>query len=210
MGQQPYRRTSSRGLRAATLALLCVLGGLLAPVAATAQGTTTGSKPPAAATTGPAAAPDATDAVTTDAPGAAGGATTPGAGAADPAAGATPGAADPANPTVDPANPTADPAAVDPNAPATTPAPTTTTPAGTETAATGVVVQEPDDDLPGWVWGAVAVGIVAAALVAWLLVLASGRFERLAPVGHALGEAGWRLSNRWAEFVDWLRFGSGR
>jgi len=50
----------------------------------------------------------------------------------------------------------------------------------------------------------------AAALLGGMLVLASGRFERLAPVGHALGEAGWRLSNRWAEFMDWLRFGSGR
>lgn len=200
MGQMPYRRTSTRGLRGAALTLLCVLGVLLAPAAVTAQAQTSGATPPA--TTKAATEPDATDAVTTVAPAAGG--TTPGAtadGAAAPGAGAG-----------DPAAPAADPAAVDPTAPAVTPdAQTATAPVDGEAApTTGVVVQEPDDSLPSWVWAAVAVGIVAAALVAWLLVLASGRIERLAPVGHALGEAGWRLSNRWAEFMDWLRFGSGR
>lgn len=206
MGQLPYRRTSTRGLRGATLALLCVLGLLLSPTAAV-QAQTTGTKPPA--TTTATTEPDATDAVTSPAAGAdgaaAGGATTPDAGATTPADGAT----TPDVGAVDPTAPPADPAAADPAA--TPPAEGTTTPAGGEAApTTGVVVQEPDDSLPGWVWAAVAVGIVAAALVAWLLVLASGRVERLAPVGHALGEAGWRLSNRWAEFMDWLRFGSGR
>ncbi len=206
MGQLPYRRTSTRGLRGATLALLCLLGLLLAPAAATAQATTGGAKAPAAKTA--TTEPDATDAVTSPAAGADGAAAGPDTGATTPDA----GAATPDVPAADPNAPAADPAAVDPNAPAATPdAQTTPAPTGAEgTQTTGVVVQEPDDSLPGWVWGAVAVGIVAAALVAWLLVLASGRFERLAPVGHALGEAGWRLSNRWAEFMDWLRFGSGR
>lgn len=204
MGQLPYRRTSTRGLRGATLALLCVLGLLLSPAAATVQAQTTGAKAPAATTA--TTEPDATDAVTTPgADGAAAGTATPDAGTTTPADGATTpdvGAVDPTTPAADPS--TADPAA-------TPPAQGTTTPAGAEAApTTGVVVQEPDDSLPGWVWAAVAVGIVAAAVVAWLLVLASGRVERLAPVGHALGEAGWRLSNRWAEFMDWLRFGSGR
>lgn len=187
--------------------LLCVLGLLLAPAAVSAQATTNGAKPPAATTA--TTEPDATDAVTTTAAGADAGATgDPDAGATTPAAGATTPDVPAADPTAPAADPTADPAAptATPDAQTQTPAPT-----GTETAqTTGVVVQEPDDSLPGWVWGAVAVGIVVAALVAWLLVLASGRFERLAPVGHALGEAGWRLSNRWAEFMDWLRFGSGR
>lgn len=201
MGPLPYHRTSTRALRDATLALLCVLAALLAPAVATAQTPTTGSTPPAAGS--PADEPDATDAVTTAAPG--DGAAAPNADSAPPADGAvTPDVG-----AVDPAAPTADPATIDPAA--TLPAPGTTTPAGSEAApTTGVVVQEPDDSLPGWVWAAVAIGIVVAAIVAWLLVLASGRVERLAPVGHALGEAGWRLSNRWAEFMDWLRFGSSR
>lgn len=203
MGPLPYRRTSTRDLRGATLALLCALGVLLSPAAAVAQTPTTGPKAPPAATA--TTEPDATDAVTTPSDGADGGAAAPPAGGTTPAV----GAATPDVGAVDPAAPAGDPAAVDPAA--TPPAQTTTAPAGSEAApTTGVVVQEPDDSLPGWVWAAVAIGIVAAALVAWLLVLASGRIERLAPVGHALGEAGWRLSNRWAEFMDWLRFGSGR
>lgn len=198
MERLPYRRTSTRALRGAVSALLCVLGLLLAPAGATAQATTGAAKPPAppAATT----EPDATDAVTTNAPG------------ADGAAAGAPGATPPADGAgaVTPTGPAADPATVDPAVPTATPDAQTADPAAENAQTTGVVVQEPDDDLPGWFWAAVAVGIVAVALAAWLLVLASGRFERLAPVGHALGEAGWRLSNRWAEFLDWMRFGSGR
>lgn len=210
MGQLPYRRTSTRGLRGAALALLCLLGLLIAPAAATAQATTGGAKAPAVKTA--TTEPDATDAVTTPAAGADAAATGgPDAGATPPPAGGTTPDVPAADPTAPAADPAADPAAVDPATPAATPDAQNPAQSGTETAqTTGVVVQEPDDSLPGWVWGAVAVGIVAAALVAWLLVLASGRFERLAPVGHALGEAGWRLSNRWSEFMDWLRFGSGR
>ena len=210
MGLLAERSTRSRGARGASLAVLCVVGAMVAPSTTTAQAPTTGAAPPAATGSTPPTDPGATGATPPAAGTTTPGATTPPADgtAVDPGAVTT----NPATPGADPATPGADPAVpgATPTVPGTDPtqAPGTTT---TETApAGGVVVDEPDDSLPGWVWGAVAVGIVAAALVAWLLVLASGRFERLAPVGHALGEAGWRLSNRWAEFVDWLRFGGGR
>jgi hypothetical protein len=56
------------------------------------------------------------------------------------------------------------------------------------------------------------VGAVVAALVLLVALLALLRRlgiaeDRLAPVGHAMREAGWRLSGTWQDFVDWLRVG---
>jgi cobalamin biosynthesis Mg chelatase CobN len=61
-----------------------------------------------------------------------------------------------------------------------------------------------------WTWGAIIGAILLVAALAWLLVSATGRIRWLQPVGHAMGEAGWRISARWAEFTDWLRLGGGR
>lgn len=61
-----------------------------------------------------------------------------------------------------------------------------------------------------WTWAAIGGAILLAAALGWALITASGRIRWMQPVGHAMGEAGWRMSARWAEFSDWLRFGGGR
>lgn len=195
---QPHGLRHASSVRAA-VATLFVLGALLGPVSPVGAVTVAD---PATDATGKAASTTGT----------AGGAPTPPAGttagtppAADPAA--TPPAADAA---------AADAAAAEQAAAAQAEAAQREAAAQQAAAAqaaakaNGVVVQEPDDGLPSWIWAAVAGGILLAAALAWGLVVASGRFERLAPISHALGEAGWRLSARWAEFTDWLRLGSGR
>ncbi|WP_210491744.1 hypothetical protein [Patulibacter sp. SYSU D01012] len=115
-------------------------------------------------------------------------------------------------------------------APATTPAPTTaaeapaiptvTTTPGTPPAAPpaqtpATVVSQPvatqaDDGTEPWQWAALALAILLVAALAWGLVVASGRVRWMRPMGHAMAEAGWRIGLRWAEFRDWMRFGSGR
>src|SRR6187200_3340734 len=54
----------------------------------------------------------------------------------------------------------------------------------------------------------VAGGVVVLALLAWALA----RWRAWQPPWmlrwrHAMGEAGWRTGNAWADFVDWLRLG---
>jgi cell division septation protein DedD len=98
------------------------------------------------------------------------------------------------------------------------PVPTTPGPAAvTQPAAAaqdGVIAaraETPTDPGPeGWTWAVLAAAIVAAAALGWAFVNATGRVAWLTPLGHSMGEAGWRISLRWAEFRDWLRFGSGR
>jgi hypothetical protein len=96
----------------------------------------------------------------------------------------------------------------------TTPAPAavgTPAPAAQDGAAVAAAETPVRDDGPeAWTWAVLAGAIVLAALLGWALVIATGRVAWLAPVGHSMGEAGWRISLRWAEFRDWLRFGSGR
>ncbi|MEV4422384.1 hypothetical protein AB0L40_20770, partial [Patulibacter sp. NPDC049589] len=71
--------------------------------------------------------------------------------------------------------------------------------------------ESPTDDGPeGWTWAVLAAAIIGAAALGWALVNATGRIQWLTPLGHSMGEAGWRISLRWAEFRDWMRFGSGR
>lgn len=106
------------------------------------------------------------------------------------------------------------------SAPATTPAPAPTTPAPAAVAQpapdaqSGVITaraETPTDDGPeGWTWAVLAAAIVGAAALGWAFVNATGRIAWLTPLGHSMGEAGWRISLRWAEFRDWMRFGSGR
>lgn len=100
--------------------------------------------------------------------------------------------------------------------------PTVTTTPGTPPAAPpaqapGAVVSQPaattttaDDGTEPWQWAALALAILLVAALAWGLVVASGRVRWMRPMGHAMAEAGWRIGLRWAEFRDWLRFGSGR
>ncbi|MGE4425352.1 MAG: hypothetical protein AB7G37_02740 [Solirubrobacteraceae bacterium] len=105
-----------------------------------------------------------------------------------------------------------------------TPAPTTTTapatpapapvalpsPQAQDGAISAVAAPRLDSRPATWTWAVLAVALVAAAGIGWLLITATGRIQWLQPAGHALGEAGWRISARWAEFVDWLRMGTSR
>ena len=97
--------------------------------------------------------------------------------------------------------------------PATTPAPAPTAQPA-PAAQTGVIAaraEAPADEGPeAWTWALLAAAIVGAAGLGWAFVNATGRIEALTPLGHSMGEAGWRISLRWAEFRDWMRFGSGR
>jgi hypothetical protein len=57
----------------------------------------------------------------------------------------------------------------------------------------------------------IALGLLALALLVALLAVAAGRFgwggERLAAARHAWGEAAYRASGTWGDFVDWVRVG---
>jgi len=98
------------------------------------------------------------------------------------------------------------------------PAPTTPAPAAVvqpaPAAQDGIIAaraETPADEGPeGWTWAVLAAAIVGAAALGWAFVNATGRIQWLTPLGHSMGEAGWRISLRWAEFRDWMRFGSGR
>lgn len=193
--------------RALLVALLTIVAAAGPTVVGAAAATSTGAAA-AATSTGAAASADAT--TSTGAAAATGGA------AADTAAGdaattpglptvtTTPGQAPAPGPTTQ-AAPAATPTTPAPAA-AGTPAPATQ--AGAPVAAAETPAR--DDGPEAWTWAVLAGAIVLAALLGWALVNATGRIGWLAPVGHSMGEAGWRISLRWAEFRDWLRFGSGR
>jgi hypothetical protein len=99
-----------------------------------------------------------------------------------------------------------------------TPVPTTPAPAAvaqpSAAATDGVIAartEAPGDNGPhGWAWAILVAAILAASALGWALVNATGRVQWLAPLGHSMGEAGWRIGLRWAEFRDWMRFGTGR
>jgi hypothetical protein len=57
--------------------------------------------------------------------------------------------------------------------------------------------------LPGTMLAVALLGLLIAALTG----LFAKRTGRLAGVGHAWREAGWRASGTWSEFTDWLRTG---
>jgi hypothetical protein len=96
--------------------------------------------------------------------------------------------------TATPPTPTPTPA----TAPAPTPAPSTTVTihhhSGNHTAALVLLI---------------AVGLLLAlgALIYAATTRAATEPEWLLRSRHATGEAGWRISNTWAEFVDFLRLG---
>jgi hypothetical protein len=107
----------------------------------------------------------------------------------------------------------------------TTPTPgaaagTTTTPAATSTAATTtapaatlsattITIHHTSGDHTAAVLLLVAVGgLLALAALIWAAVTWSAEEpEWLLRARHATGEAGWRIGNTWAEFVDFLRLG---
>lgn len=139
--------------------------------------------------------------------GSSGGGTSSSSGRSTPAAPSTPAPA-----TTSSAAPTPTTTAV------VTPTPTTPAPAAvvqpSPAAKDGVITaraETPIDNGPeGWTWAILVAAILAAAALGWALVNATGRIQFLAPLGHSMGEAGWRIGLRWAEFRDWMRFGSGR
>jgi hypothetical protein len=57
----------------------------------------------------------------------------------------------------------------------------------------------------------IALGLLGVALLLGLLAVASNRFgwggERLAGARHAWGEAAYRASGTWGDFLDWVRLG---
>ena len=59
----------------------------------------------------------------------------------------------------------------------------------------------------------IALGLVALAALLLALALLARRFgwgeERLAGPRHAWGEATYRASATWADFIDWIRLGRG-
>jgi hypothetical protein len=144
------------------------------------------------------------------------GTATPGATATTPA---------PTPPDVAPVDPAAAPGATTP-APAVPPAgpdTPTTAPPGATTVAPGAPASEapsgaeatPPERAGGGYDGdawLVGFGVVAALLLLALALWGLARWWAWEPrwlvrFRHATGEAGWRLSNAWAEFGDWLRLG---
>jgi hypothetical protein len=106
-------------------------------------------------------------------------------------AGSTPSAPATPTPTVAPAPPVADSAPPAPTAPTLLDHPHEGTPIGLLIAL-----------------GLVAVGALLAALALLARRLGWGE-ERLAGPRHAWGEATYRASATWADFLDWMRFGRG-
>jgi hypothetical protein len=128
-----------------------------------------------------------------------------GAGAAAPAASATPGAGGSASPA--PADKAATPAPTPQPTAAATPAPTPV-PAATAAEPTFVTVSH-NEPIPLGLW--ILAGLLALALLAWLVLAALGRLgwgeERLAGPRHAWAEARYRAGGVWSDFTDWLRVG---
>jgi hypothetical protein len=100
------------------------------------------------------------------------------------------------------------PAATQPTAPQTTPAPApapTTTAAQTQPAAAKA-------GAGGASRGVVLLTIVGILVLLVLALWGAARWWAFEPPWllrwrHATAEAGWRASNAWAEFTDWLRLG---
>jgi hypothetical protein len=95
-----------------------------------------------------------------------------------------------------------------------TPAPTVAPPppvtsSAPPPASQPVLLDHPHEGTP--VGLLIALGLLALALLAALLAVAAGRFgwggERLAAARHAWGEAAYRASGTWGDFVDWVRVG---
>src|SRR4051794_12101301 len=108
------------------------------------------------------------------------------------------------------AAPTAAPTASAAPAPTTTPVPPV--PSATPAEAAGpILVDRPHHGTPAGLL--IALGLLALALVAAALAALAARLgwggERLAGARHAWGEAAYRASGTWADFVDWLRLGGG-
>lgn len=137
--------------------------------------------------------------------------------------GSSPGGSSGSTPAPGAAAPSTTTQATTTTSPATTTAPVTPAPSTPGPAAVtqpsaaaqdGVIAaraETPTDPGPeAWTWAVLAAAILGAAALGWALVNATGRVAWLTPLGHSMGEAGWRIGLRWAEFRDWLRFGSGR
>jgi len=122
----------------------------------------------------------------------------PGAGTASP-----PATSEPA-----PAQSGTDAGAPEPASPA--PArPVPAAPAAPAAAAAPVLLERPYAGTPTGLL--IAAALIGLTLLAVLATLAARRFgwaeERLAPTRHAWGEAAYRTSATWGDFVDWIRLG---
>jgi hypothetical protein len=100
---------------------------------------------------------------------------------------------------------------------ATTPAATTLTPAASGTPTTPASVHTvtvtrtsgKSSGVSGWAILAAALGaLLVLACVVWA-IFRYGAFEPhwLASLRHSLAEAGYRISETWAELLDWARLG---
>ena len=82
-------------------------------------------------------------------------------------------------------------------------------PAAPAAAAAPVLLDRPYAGTPTGLL--IAGGLIGLALLALAAALAARRFgwgeERLAPTRHAWGEAAYRTSATWGDFVDWMRLG---
>jgi small neutral amino acid transporter SnatA (MarC family) len=98
--------------------------------------------------------------------------------------------------------PTPGPAAGTTTVPAASPAPTSP-------STTRVTIHHNSGDRTAAVALLVLVGgLLAIAALVWAAVSWSAQEpEWMLRARHATGEAGWRISNTWAEFVDFLRLG---
>jgi hypothetical protein len=181
-------RAAMRRLPAAALAAIALL---VAPGAALAQSLEPGTPTtiqPSTAGTAAATAPGSTTATpTTTVPGATG--TTPAQTATTPAPGNTAPAATP--PATAPATPA--------------PAPATSTQAA---PAAGQQGKGGHGDRAALV----ALIVLGALVLLVALIWAVARWQGLEPpwwprVRHSLQELGWRASNTWADFTDWVRIG---
>jgi hypothetical protein len=96
--------------------------------------------------------------------------------------------------------------------PLTTESPTYTDSKGLEPFPSGARA-EPDRRLPHSNTAAyVLLGLVGVALLAALVLFLATRLLAIEPRWvadgrHSFAEAGWRVSNTWDEFKDWLRLG---
>lgn len=96
--------------------------------------------------------------------------------------------------------------------PLTSESPTYTDSKGLEPLPSGARAQ-PDSRLPhSDTAGFILLAFVALVLIAALVLFAVGRVFAVEPHWvtdgrHSLAEAGWHVSNTWAEFKDWARLG---
>jgi hypothetical protein len=91
---------------------------------------------------------------------------------------------------------------------ATTPAATRAAPAVGAPGTTTTIHHVPGDHTAAVILLVVVAGLLLAGALTWVVASRAAKEpEWLLRARHATGEAGWRISNTWAAFVDFLRLG---